>query len=338
MNRAKTIIGIVVLLIIIGVACIFAFRSRNITPNPPGTIGNTSGNLQNGGYFCDGGDKIFFANAYDGYSLYSMNPDESGVVKLSNAVTSNINAGGDFVFYYQSASSSSHSISNLFRINGVYRARKDGKKAFCLQRVVSPAMALFDNTVLYQLYDTEGAGKISLCRTDIDKKNEATVSDQLIDPYSIVNGTLYYAGQGSERYLYAMNLQTGTSQTVYKGDVYHPQAKGDWVYFMDIIKDYHVYRYSLSTGDIQEVTTERVDTYNVADNYIYYQTATGQNPALKRCKLDGSEEETVAAGVFQNINITSNYVYFNAFDNPTPVYHTPTNGPIQITTFNPPRG
>lgn len=337
MKRIRTVIGIVVLLVIIGVACFFAFRSRNISRIPPGTYGNTAGNLQNGGLFCESDGQVFFSNPYDGNSLYVMNSDETGMEKLTNSVVSNINAGGDYVFYYQSSSSSAHSISNLFRINGIYRALKNGKKPFCIQRIVSPGMALYDNTIVYQLYDTEGAGKTSLCRTDIDKENEAVLSDQLIDPYGIENGTLFYSGHGKERYIYSMNLQSGASQVVYEGDTYNPQVKGDYIYFMDILKDYHIYRYSRSQGTVEEVTKERVDCYNVTDSYIYYQTA-GEAPALMRVRPDGTDEEIVASGVYQNINVTSKYVYFNAFDAPAPVYQTSITGPVQVRTFSAPVG
>ncbi len=39
-------------------------------------------------------------------------------------------------------------------------------------------------------------------------------------------------------------------------------------------------------------------------------------------------------GVYQNINITSEYVYFNSFNESTPVYKTYTYGPVNVTTFD----
>ena len=48
---------------------------------------------------------------------------------------------------------------------------------------------------------------------------------------------------------------------------------------------------------------------------------------------DGSAQETVRDGIYQNINITSQYVYFNAFGEATPVYRTSTYGPVNVTTF-----
>ena len=53
-----------------------------------------------------------------------------------------------------------------------------------------------------------------------------------------------------------------------------------------------------------------------------------------RMNLDGSNPEVVAEGNYENINLTSTYAYFNAFGASTPVYHTPVNGPVNVTTFS----
>ena len=103
---------------------------------------------------------------------------------------------------------------------------------------------------------------------------------------------------------------------------------------MDVSENYRLCRYSLS-GDVVEVlTNERIDMFNVYRDYIYYQVSSPDAPALKRMMIDGSSQETVQEGVFQNINITSSYVYFNGFDAPVPVYKTSTYGPVNVTTFD----
>ena len=50
--------------------------------------------------------------------------------------------------------------------------------------------------------------------------------------------------------------------------------------------------------------------------------------------IDGTNIEIVDEGVFENINITSAYVYYNEFDNPIPVFKTPVSGPVSVTTFD----
>ncbi len=103
---------------------------------------------------------------------------------------------------------------------------------------------------------------------------------------------------------------------------------------MDVTNNYRLCRYNLSQDVIEILTNDRIDFFNVYGNYIYYQKSSQTEPALKRMYIDGSNPEIVAEGVYENINITSQYVYFNQFDAPVPVYKTPTFAPVYVTTFD----
>ena len=84
--------------LIIGLALFVIFGGR-ITMNDAFTTGNTAGNLNNGGLFCESGDRVYFANAYDNGALYSMNPDETDLIKLGDNAVSSINAAGNYLYY-----------------------------------------------------------------------------------------------------------------------------------------------------------------------------------------------------------------------------------------------
>lgn len=311
----------------------FSLLSKRIPKNPPGTVGNTAGNLNNGGLFCEDGEKVYFANAYDNGTLYCMNADETGVVKISDAQVRSINAGGKYLYYYQSSSAASESFASMFRIDGVYRAKKDGTSAICLKRVPAPSLSLAGSTVFYQSYSTKTG--TSLRRIGIDKTDDAEIADVIINPAGVQNGLIYFGGTGRDHYLYTLNTETNAISTVFEGNVYNPQPQGDFIYYMDISDDYKLCRYRLSDGSIQTLTQDRLDFFNVVSDMIYYQKSDAEQPALKRIRTDGSGEEVVASGVYENINATSRYVYFNAYGASVPVYHTPVNGPVQVSFFRP---
>lgn len=67
---------------------------------------------------------------------------------------------------------------------------------------------------------------------------------------------------------------------------------------------------------------------------IYYQNCDPDRYALKRIYTDGTGEEFIADGVFHNINMTSEYVYFTEYNNNLPIYQTPTFGAANVTTFD----
>ena len=102
---------------------------------------------------------------------------------------------------------------------------------------------------------------------------------------------------------------------------------------MDVSENYRLCRYSLSANTVEILTNDRVDTFNVGEQYIYYQRNSATEPALMRMRLDGSSPEVVAEGNYSDINLTSAYAYFHEFGQDTPVYHTPVNGDVNVTTF-----
>lgn len=332
MKNLKNALFLIIPLLLFAALFVSSILSKRVAKNPPGTVGNTAGNLNNGGLFCEDDGKVYFANAYDGNTLYVMNPDESEITKLSDVHVSSLNAGGSYLYYYQDSSAASENFASLFRINGLYRCKKNGKSSVCLKRVPVPSFSLSDNTIFYQSYSTENG--TSLCRIDIDKQNEAEVADYIINPASIQDGAIYFGGTGRDHYLYRLDTATNAITPIYEGNVYNPIIQGDYVYYMDISSDYRLCRYSLSEQTAEVLTEDRLDFFNVAGDMIYYQKSDAAEPALKRIRTDGSEEEVVAAGVYEHINITSAYVYFNAYDTPTPVYHTPVYGPAAVSVFS----
>ena len=103
---------------------------------------------------------------------------------------------------------------------------------------------------------------------------------------------------------------------------------------MDVANNYRLCRYFPVENSIEVLTEDRVDCFNVYGDYIYYQKNSQSEPALKRMYIDGSGNEVVASGNYTNINMTADYVYFTVFGSDTPMYRTPTMGPVNVTVFD----
>ncbi|MEG1847807.1 MAG: DUF5050 domain-containing protein [Lachnospiraceae bacterium] len=325
------ILGIVVIIILV------AFLPRNkIKKNPVGTVGNTAGNLNNSGLFCESDGRVYFANAYADGLLYSMNPDESDIKKLASSKVESINVGGKYIYYNQIGASAEAGLGSIRSVSGIYRTGLTGKNTVCLNRDVCGAMSLVDNTIFYQHYDVES--NMMLYRINTDRTEEEAVSYESINPACVQNSTLYYNGVDKDHSLIAMNVETGTTNILWEHDVWNPIVQGDLVYFMDVHNDYKLCCYSLSTQEVKTLTEDRVDFYNVSNQMIYYQKSDAVQPALKRLSTDGLgnviSEEIVKEGVYHHINMTSQYVYFQQFEESVPVYKTPVSGDIHVTTFD----
>lgn len=321
----------IILIFLIASAVISALKEK-VPSNDISVTGNTAGNLNNGGLFAEEEGKVYFSNAYDDGCLYSMNADETDLKKLSSYRVSSINVDGNFVYYYMDSSRTGTGISYVLRTYGIYRSKLNGESAQCLDRDAAVTMQLTGDYLYYQRYNNQDFTQFYKIKTD--KSENELVSDMIINPAACHNGIIYFNGTEKNHYLYALDTRTDSISTVYEGNLWYPAYRDGYIYYMDVAENYRLCRYSLSANTTEVLTHDRVDAFNVGDNYIYYQKNSSDEPALMRMHLDGSEAEIVALGNYSNINLTSNYAYFNAFGLDTPVYHTPVNGPVNVTVFH----
>ncbi|MCM1175746.1 MAG: DUF5050 domain-containing protein [Blautia sp.] len=327
---------IIVSIIVCVLISLFAFTmfTGRITMNDEYTVGNTAGNLNNGGLFCESDGRVYFANAYDGNALYSMNPDETDLVKLNSNSVASINAGGDYLYYYMESGSKGRGkgLGFMGRTAGIYRSEKDGKHTACLDRTFAVTMQLCGNYLYYQDYDNKTGTVLS--KVKIDKSEKTEVADYVINPASCVNGLIYFNGTKDDHELYTLNTANDTIASVWPGDIWNPVCLDGYIYYMDVQNNYRLCRYNMSESVVEVLTNDRVDFFNIYYGYIYYQKSSKTEPALKRMYADGSNPEIVASGVYENISITSQYVYFNQYGASVPVYKTSTFGGVAVTTFD----
>jgi hypothetical protein len=331
-SKSKIILIIVIvciILILVGAYILFYFKNR-VPKNPDGTIGNTSGNIYNGGLFCESDGYVYFSNPYDSGALYRMLPDESEITNFVASQMTCINADSNFIYCYREGTGSGSGLGYLFAMSGIYRIRKsDPTDATCLDRINSEYVILAGNNVYY----TGTEGGTTLKKVSIDGKNVETLLELDILPVSVQNSTFYYMNNEDSLHLMAYDLETERSYQVLGEDVYMPIIEGNTVYGIDVHDGYSLIRLDVSTDTKTVLDSDRTDMINVANDYIYYQTS-GDNPQLKRVRRDGSGMEVVADGAYKNINATSEYVYFTNFDSDTPIYHTSEYGPVNVSTFS----
>lgn len=296
-------------------------------------IGNTAGNLNNRGLFCERDGIVFFSNAYDNNVLYSMNADETDVKRLNDVGVSSINADSKRIFYSQTGNADGSGLGYIRNTTGMYRCNHKGKDTFCLTKDPVAIIALSGNYLYYQHYQNNIG--VPLEKISIDKKNQKQVVADMVSPASVTGATIYYAGNGEDHYLYALDTATDTSVLVWEHPLWNPVYHNGYIFFMDLNNNYSLHRYDPATGEDFTITKDRVDFFNVYGNIIYYQKSATSSPALKRIGIDGTGEEIVKEGVFESVNITSRYAYFNEFQKPVPVYHQSTYGAVNPQMFYP---
>ena len=216
-------------------------------------------------------------------------------------------------------------------IHSFNRCQLNGKNSTAITTDVVIKGQLVNN-YLYLLTST-GSG-ISFYKTKIDGSDHVDLADYDINPASAENGIIYYSGTESNHYLYALNTANDATSEYWRGNIWYPIKQGDYVYYMDVENNYRLCRYSFSRNVIEVLTQDRVDCFNVGSGLIYYQKNSTSDPQLKCMSIDGSNPFTIAYGNYTNINMTSRYVYFQAFDDENTLYHAPL-GSSTYSVFTP---
>ena len=315
----KITVGTLIALLVITLMVLLTLSQR-VVMNPEGTVGNTAGNLNNSGLFCEYNGTVYFYNSFNGGGLFSMNPDESGLRRLNSLKVRNLLAGGKYLYYFQYGSASPDSTFGQALVMHTFdRCELNGSGSDSLTKDVVVSGQLVDN-YLY-LLTTANSG-ISFFKVKIDGSDMVDLADYNINPACAENGIIYYVGTQSDHFLYALNTSNDVSYEVWRGNLWNPVLENDYIYFMDVANKYRLCRYSFTQDIVEVLTNDRVDCFNVGHGYIYYQK-NGTDPQLVCMRTDGSEPQTIAQGNYTNINITSRYAYFQEFGDENTLYHSP---------------
>ena len=321
MNKAlKIIIPIVMVLAIAGLVTGNYFSER-VVDNDISTIGNTPGNLYNGGVFCENGDKIFFSNPSDEGCLYSMNKDLTGIKKLSENVVSYINSAGNFIYYTKNNGSSSTNASVVFRgeIYGVVRCKLNGKSSKTLYSGYSSDLSLTGNTLLFT--NTEDGADVT-STISIKGEDKAIINRQKISVFSVANGKGFYSSTVDNHNINYIDAATGLISEYYEGNTYMASIYNNKLYFIDLSDDYSLVCVDMLSGTQNTITSDHVVNYNVYENTVYYQIEEPVH-ALMKINVDGTGRLQLMEGDFSSISCTSSYSFFRKYDT-NDIYYTET--------------
>lgn len=331
--NTKTILVATAIVMILGATAILINVLNRIPDNDPLTIGNTAGNLNNYGTFCESDGKVYFANPYDGGSLYSMNPDQSEITRLYEGNFKYINAGGNYLYASMESSDGGTGLGYVLKTTGIYRVKKNGKSIKCISDDISLIMSLSGNDLYYQAPTGFGVGLKKLDVTKTKQTPETIEATFVLNPACIENGSIYYGGTEKDHYLYSFDPNTNTSVPIWGGNVWNPVYDSGYFYYMDISNDYCICRYSPQTQSVDILSHERVDMFNVGYGEIFYSTSTASTPGLYRMSTNGGDAELLFEGIVSDINITSTFTYFKQYGLDSHIFCVPTYGGNYVSEF-----
>jgi hypothetical protein len=333
-KRTLIILGILTLLVVGGV---IVYNNGRTYYNEEDEIGNTVGNIINGGLFCENDGKIYFSNDSADGSLYVMQSDCSDIRKLSDDKAVYINADENYVYYVRANNTRENQSANflMFYNTGIFRINQNGSGLKAITGDPGAYLTLKGNDLFFQRYDVEKG--LFLYKNNINGSMERLLLEDAVIPSAVIDNSLYYASYSKNHNINALDLDSFTTSPVYTGDFAYPIFQGDFIYFLDLSDDYHLYRMNQDGSNPTLLVEERCATYNITNTgkYLYYQVDDGKKNRISRMNLETTESETLLDGNYKQIHVTDNYVFFKDFENTT-TYIMSADGSSDINTFNPP--
>lgn len=332
----RIFIGLVIATLAI-IAIIYMYSSGRTYFNEEDEIGNTTGNIYNGGLFCEQDNLIYFNNPNANGKLYRMNSDMSGMKKLSDDMSVYINADENYIYYVRANNTRENKDDSFTKYNntGVIRINQNGSKSMSFTSNPGAYLLLQGNFIYLQRYDVEQG--LYVYRYKIDGSMERLLVKDAVKPAAVINNSLYYAGYSEDHYINALDLSSFTYRTVYDGSYLYPIFMDQYVYYIDIADDYHIYRMKQDGSEVTLLVNESCSTYNITNSgkYLYYQVDNGKKSRICRIDLATLVSETLLDGSYKQIHVTKDYVFFRDF-NDTTTFMVYADGGPHVNTFNPP--
>ncbi|MGB4658397.1 MAG: DUF5050 domain-containing protein [Mobilitalea sp.] len=324
-------------LTIVGLIALLLYSNGRTYFNEDTVVGNTSGNLYNGGLFCENDNKIYFSNDTADGSLYAMNKDCTIFEEISLDKSVYINVDDNYIYYVR-ANDTRENLGDgflMFYNTGVLRVTKNGHDFMSFTGDPAAHLNLFGNFVYYQRYDVDSGWY--LYRNKIDDSQERLLVKDTVVPIMSKDNLLYYTGFSEDHNINAIDLDSFTSHTMIPGNFQYPIFIGGYIYYIDLDDKYKICRMDLDGSNRTVIVDERCFTYNITNSgqYLYYQVDDTKNNRIARINLATMQEEKLLDGNYKQIHVTENYVFFKDFDS-TNTYIMSADGINDISTFNPP--
>lgn len=277
------------------------------TPGNRSQLGNSNGNIVNGGLSVKVDEGIYFTNIADNYALYRHPLGGSAGEKISEDQALYLNSYDGWLYY-----------SNASDANKLYRMKPDGKERTQLTEDAAANVIVADGWVYYIRFVEAQPGEPSrsLYKMKLDGSEQQAVVEKEITFFNVQGNQLYYLlGEGG---LYQANLDGTEAKLISDTQISNFIVQGGYIYYAHNEKETReedegtyeteyatLWRMKKDGTDHKKLSEGIIAAFNMDENFIYFSSGKGDDlqMELKKMKLDGSDvtninsESAVAIGL-----------------------------------------
>lgn len=219
------------------------------------SLGNTFGNIANGGGFAAKNNLIYYSNYKDNNRLYRMNMDGSNRKKLSDDSAVDISVVGGRIYYVS------------FPEKGLYSVKTDGTDKRTLYTGQAGALNVTGGRIYY--CDVDDGYRLYSMKTD--GTNRKKLSDDWIHELLVEGDRIYYTIYNESRHIYTMKTDGTGRKKLNNDDALCLQlGNGRLYYFVVEGGERGIYSIKTDGTDRRTHLVKHVQAMHVCGDDIYY--------------------------------------------------------------------
>jgi hypothetical protein len=289
-----------------------------INETPTEELGNTIGNILNGGFIAKENDWLYYNQR--GTSLYGylskIKPDLTMDTRLVSDEPTYINVLNGWV-YYRSG-----------REDGkIYKIKTDGTERTQLS-ADSSTHILVRGDWIYYVNQADGAKiyKIRVDGTERTKLNEDHSSS-----INLIGNWIYYQNMTDQHKPYRVRID-GTERAELNDTSAHGMIiLGDLIYFRNPADENRIYRMGIDGSNKTKLSENPTSKFNVSDGWVYYTTVDTPGGDLYKMRLDGTSKTFLNEEFVTNIIIFGEWIYYTRIEKM--VFRIKTDGTQKQTLY-----
>jgi len=271
------------------------------------------GNIMNGQYFFDDGDRQFYSS-FDqtgAAHIYSINSGSSSATAIFDGFGWSLTVYDGWLYFSGNQGAAIDGTYNLFRI------RPDGSEVERLNSDYCFGMSIYQNYLYFIKRIDASAGKYAICRLKLDGSGEETLVPDFAGYCIIFENNLYYAG--SDGILYKASPDGSGASAVINGNVRQFIIGNGKLIYAD--SNGNIYASDINGQNstlIRAAGSLPLYSLNSSKDIIYYTVLDQSKPVdqyayayeIHRIGFDGSNDQLIysSASYGTYINIVNNQV------------------------------
>ena len=265
-----------------------------------GELGNTAGNIVNGGYVAENENFFFWATLGED-KIYKSNKDfsENKEIFEGKFGVTEINVADGYIYFTDGTP-------------GYLRKMTiDGKKSKILTFSHVENVIVSGERIYYKTSEKEyGKEKVYSC--DLNGRNRIFLAKN-VSQFCIDGETIYYTKSDDRHSLWSMDLFGENNRKLNSEHTINPTFDDKYIYYTTA-ENFNIFRMDKENLQTECINAERCASINIYGDWIYYGTNRYLGP-LCRMSKDGKTKEVLLNAPIAEINIVDNFVFYRLLEN-----------------------